>query len=185
MSEAKKLRYGNGANPVPFAIRIRGSTTFIVVHLVANRFFGDRQQLCRSPPIISLRWKREGEGEREKEGGLMIAIFVPFHGKISISPKIYRLLPPSRTEINERRSKSCCSPRFRDLIISQWFVPFNFLELTATFGTIAISAKKKKIYFTKIKSFRIWMFVSNEYSKYSISCCSSKYLEKYYYSCIT
>lgn len=74
----------------------------------------------------------------------MIAIFVPFHGKISISPKIYRPLPPSRTEINERRSKSCCSPRFRDLIISQWFVPFNFLELTATFGTIAISAKKKK-----------------------------------------
>lgn len=146
MSEAKKLRYGNGANPVPFAIRIRGSTTFIVVHLVANRFFGDRQQLCRSPPIISLRWKREGEGEREKEGGLMIAIFVPFHGKISISPKIYRPLPPSRTEINERRSKSCCSPRFRDLIISQWFVPFNFLELTATFGTIAISAKKKKKY---------------------------------------
>lgn len=84
------------------------------------------------------------ERGREKEGGLMIAIFVPFHGKISISPKIYRPLPPSRTEINERRSKSCCSPRFRDLIISQWFVPFNFLELTATFGTIAISAKKKK-----------------------------------------
>lgn len=76
----------------------------------------------------------------------MIAIFVPFHEKISISPKIYRPLLPSRTEINERRSKSCCSPRFRDLIISQWFVPFNFLELTATYFWHNRYKRKKKIY---------------------------------------
>lgn len=86
------------------------------------------------------------ERGREKEEGLMIAIFVPFHGKISISPKIYRPLPPSRTEINERRSKSCCSPRFRDLIISQWFVPFNFLELTASYFWHNRYKRKKKKY---------------------------------------